>query len=90
MHTLTRRSPGWEAGLSMPFQREETIMNRPAVLAATVTTSEPLQSAHAALPIWLCSFIVVLVAIACAALVLDSSMTSEQHIALFIQTGVFP
>jgi hypothetical protein len=65
-------------------------MNRPAVLAATATTSESSPSAQAEHPMALWAFITVPIAIASTVLVLDSSMTVEQRITLFIQSGMFP
>jgi hypothetical protein len=37
-----------------------------------------------------CAFILGLMVVVGTALVLDSSMTPEQHIAIFQQSGVFP
>jgi hypothetical protein len=65
-------------------------MNPPASLAATVTTSESLQSVQSARPIVPWVFLAVAVLMACTVLVLDSSLTTEQRIALFVQSGMFP
>jgi hypothetical protein len=65
-------------------------MNPPASLAATVTTSEASPSAQSDRPIMLWVFLAVAVLIAAAVLVIDSSLTTEQRIALFIQSGTFP
>jgi hypothetical protein len=65
-------------------------MNPPASLAATVTTREASQSAQSDRPIIPWVFLAVAVMIAAAALVLDSSLTTEQRIALFIESGMFP
>jgi hypothetical protein len=65
-------------------------MNTPASLAATVMTSEASEKAQSDRPIMLWAFVAVVVLIACTALVLDSSLTTEQRIALFIQSGMFP
>jgi hypothetical protein len=69
---------------------EETIMNQPASLSATITTTEHSQSTQAERPIALWALVAVLVAIACTVLVLDGSLTADQRIALFMQSAVFP
>jgi hypothetical protein len=65
-------------------------MNPPASLAATVMTSEASQNAQSDRPIMLSVFLAVAVVIAAAVLLIDSSLTTEQRIAPFIQSGTFP
>ena len=65
-------------------------MNPPASLAATVTTREASQSAQSDRTITLWVFLAVAVVIAAAVLLIDSSLTTEQRIAPFIQSGTFP
>jgi hypothetical protein len=55
-----------------------------------VTTSEASQSAQSDRPIMLWVFLAIAVVIAAAVLVIDSSLTTEQRIALFIESGIFP
>lgn len=64
-------------------------MNHPASLSAT-QMPRSMQSARAERPILLLALAVLLVAIAVAVLLADASQTSEQRIAVFLQTGVFP
>jgi hypothetical protein len=65
-------------------------MNPPASLGATATTNEPSQSTQADRPIVLWVLTGVLIAIAVTVLVLDASLSTEQRIALLIQSGMFP
>jgi hypothetical protein len=65
-------------------------MNPPASLAATVTSTESSQGTQADRPIALWAFVAIAVVIACVVLVFDSSLTTEQRIALFVQSGMFP
>jgi hypothetical protein len=64
-------------------------MNRPAAIPASLTT-EPSQSAHAERPIMPWVLAAVAVVIACAALVIDSSLTPSERSELFMQSGTFP
>jgi hypothetical protein len=64
-------------------------MNHPASIPATLTTERP-QRAQADRPIAQWAFAAVLIAIAAPVLAADASLTPEQHIAVFMQTGMFP
>jgi hypothetical protein len=64
-------------------------MNCPASISANLTTQPP-PSALAERPIALWALSAVLVAIAVSVLVLDASITTEQRIALLVQSGMFP
>jgi hypothetical protein len=90
VHIEDRQKRVSRNALSVPFQREETIMNPPTALTASVTTSEPSQTVRADRSIVLWVVTGVLIAIAVTVLVLDASLSTEQRIALFIQSGVFP
>jgi hypothetical protein len=63
-------------------------MNAPVSLRAL--TAEPAARTVADRPYLLWALAVVLVAIAGAVLVLDSSLTVQQRIDLLAQTGMFP
>jgi hypothetical protein len=90
VHIEDRQKRVSRNALSVPSQHEETIMNPPASLGATATTNEPLQSTQADRPIVLWVLTGVLIAIAVTVLVLDASLSTEQRIALLIQSGIFP
>ena len=64
-------------------------MNRPVFFDAT-PTSKHAGSSYADRPIAFWALTVVLVAVACTALVLDTSITPEQRIGLLAQSGMFP
>jgi hypothetical protein len=53
-------------------------------------TSEASQNAQSDRPIMPSVFLAVAVVIAAAVLLIDSSLTTEQRIAPFIQSGTFP
>jgi hypothetical protein len=65
-------------------------MNQHAALASTVTTAEPDQSTTFDRPIVPWTSVFIAIVIVCTALVIDSSLTSEQRIALLAQSGIFP
>ena len=64
-------------------------MNRPSATPATLTT-ESAQRAQSKRPIVPWILVAVAVVIACAVLVIDSSLTPSQRIDLFMQSGMFP
>jgi multidrug transporter EmrE-like cation transporter len=64
-------------------------MNRPVSFDATLTNKRAAHTdADRPYAIW--ALIVVLVAVACTVLVFDASITPDQRIALFEQSGLFP
>jgi hypothetical protein len=64
-------------------------MNHPAPISATLAT-QPVQSAQTERPIALWALVAALVAIGITVLMLDASISTEQRIALFIQSGISP
>jgi hypothetical protein len=62
-------------------------MNQPAAISATVERSHTTQADR---PIVLWFVTGVLIALTATVLVLDASLSTEQRIALFIQSGIFP
>jgi hypothetical protein len=64
-------------------------MNSPLSIEATLTNGRS-QSKEADRPIALWILVVVLVAIACTVLALDAAITTDQRIAQFVQSGMFP
>jgi hypothetical protein len=64
-------------------------VNRPVSFDATLTAKRA-ESKYASRPVGLQTLTVVLVALACTALVLDAAMTPEQRVAQFVQWGNFP
>jgi hypothetical protein len=63
-------------------------MNAPVTAAAI--TAAPVPRARADRPYSLWALALVLVAIGCTVLVLDASITPQQRIELFAQSGMFP
>jgi anti-sigma-K factor RskA len=67
----------------------ETIMNQPVSIDAALTT-ERSETKHADSPFAIWALILVVAAVACAVLALDASLTPEQRILVFQQSGIFP
>jgi hypothetical protein len=64
-------------------------MNRPVSIDTALTT-ERSESKHADRPFAIWALILVVAAVLCAVLALDASLTPEQRILLFQQSGTFP
>jgi hypothetical protein len=67
---------------------KEAIMNAPVSVRAI--TAEPAPRTRVERPYAAWALVVVLVAVACTVLVLDSSLMPEQRIELLMQSGIFP
>ena len=63
-------------------------MNRPVSINATTSGPLAIDREHRPLPFWVP--ILVLVAVVCGVLALDTSITLEQRIALIQQSGIYP
>jgi hypothetical protein len=67
----------------------EAVMNRPIPLDATPALTRALGTvAERRFALW--AFVAVLIVTACTVLILHASITPEQRIALFAQSGFFP
>ena len=64
-------------------------MNVPVTIDGVLTT-ERSESKHKDRPLARWTLILLLAAIACAVLGLDAALTTEQRIALFVQSGMYP
>jgi hypothetical protein len=71
------------------IEHQEALMTNP-VSFDTALTADRSASTAADRPYALWAFIVVLVGVACTVLVLDASITPEQRIATFLQSGLIP
>ena len=64
-------------------------MNHPVTLDAALATSMPeTRSERRLLPMW--SFIIVVGIVVIAALISDGSLTSDQRLEVFLQSGMYP
>jgi hypothetical protein len=64
-------------------------MTNPALIFETRTPDHSeSKPAHQYMAVW--TLVGVLILIACAALVLDSSIAQEQRFTIFLQSGMFP
>jgi hypothetical protein len=71
------------------ISHQETVMNRPIPFDATPALKRALGTvAERRFALW--TFVAMLIVTACAVLILDASITPEQRIALFEQSGFFP
>jgi hypothetical protein len=63
-------------------------MNRPIPFANPALKRAPRRVTERRFGVW--AFVAVLTVIACVVLILDASITPEQRIVLFEQSGLFP
>jgi hypothetical protein len=80
--------PEWErSAQAIPSRRGN--MNQHVSLDAGLATSAPPSKGDAHV-LALCSFTLLAAVLASAALILDSSLTAEQRIQVFQQSGMYP
>jgi hypothetical protein len=61
-----------------------------AVLSDTPLSADGTEIKRERRPLMFSAFVAVLAVVSCAVLVVDGSTTTEQRIAPFVQSGVFP